>query len=221
MPRLTQTAPERACSSRLKTTIRALVLASTCHLPTNAAVVGSATLDYTFTPSSTLYGYSDSFFLPGVSEIRFRTITSEVTNGQASFINGNMTPLWPAAHMSFTSWTAIANWSLPNFVGAGGWSPDSPLETNLAEWNLGLLAFSVERDDGQHYGWLEFSVHDTTFTLHRYGFEDTAGQAIQFGDTGQAVPVPSSLALAAVGLLALGVKPRRSRKSDGQGALAA
>lgn len=206
---------ERVCKARYALAAAAAIAVCT---PSSATVVGSQNLDYTFTPTNTLFGYSETFLIPGVPEIQFRALTTAVNgSGQASFINGNVQPVSDVfdgfyqalAYVEFTSWDLINNWGLPSSVGPGGWLPTNGGGANLAVWDHGLVAFSFLRTDGRHYGWLEFSVSDVTFTLHRYGYENAAEQSIQFGDTGHAVPLPNTLALAIPGLLALGLRTRR------------
>lgn len=196
------------------------VLASVClgialPMSASAVVVGSSALNQSFVPSDQLFGRSSPFFLPGIPELQFSTITAAVDgSGQPSYINGNFMPIWgiregsyvPLSHIDFTTAESIAYWGLPDSVGPGGWEPSSGWETNTAVWDRGLLAFSFDRDDGRHYGWAEFTSawfdSPTTFELFRYGYETEAGVAIQFGDTGQPVPLPGTPALVAIALAA-------------------
>jgi hypothetical protein len=201
--------------------LAAIGLGLALPMSASAVVVGSSNLNQVFVPSEQLHGRSATFFLPGIPELQFSTITTALDGGQPSYINGNFMPIWgiregsfvPLSHIDFTTYESNARWGLPDSVGPGGWEPSSGLETNTAAWDLGLLAFSFDRDDGRHYGWVEFTSawydSTTTFELYRYGYETEAGRAILFGDTGHTVPVPSTLTLAAIALVAASVRTRR------------
>jgi hypothetical protein len=199
--------------------VSTLVVAASLCSSVAAAVVGSSNLNVTFTPSTQLSGRSDVYFLPDIPELQFSILTTGLdSSGNVEWINGNVTIAWengyygPVARFEFIpySWFDIAQ--LPTTVGPGGWVPVSPWETNLSGFWNGLMPFSVERSDGIHYGWVEFSTTPLDFTLHRYGFETVAGQAISFGDTGSAVPTPNSIALVTLGLVAAYMVTRRSRR---------
>lgn len=208
--------------------VAAIGLGLALSMPASAVVVGSSNLNHVFIPSEQLSGRSATFFLPGIPELQFSAITTAVDAGQPSFINGNFTPTWgirggrfvPLSHIDFTTYESNARWGLPDSVGPGGWEPSSGLASNTALWDLGLLAFSFDREDGRHYGWVEFTSawfdSPTTFELYRYGYETEAGLAIRFGDTGHAVPLPGTLALAAIALVAAGVQTRRSLAKAGR-----
>jgi hypothetical protein len=75
----------------------------------------------------------------------------------------------------------------------------------------GLLGVSFDTDGQTHYGWLRMSdVSSTTFMLHDWAFETQPGLGINAG----VVPEPSTMALFAIGLGALGWSRWRRMKRE-------
>jgi MYXO-CTERM domain-containing protein len=91
---------------------------------------------------------------------------------------------------------------------------------NFYIWNGGVtnkfLGIEFKAADGTlHYAWEELNVNATTVvpTVVGWAYESTPNTAIVTGDTGTAVPEPSSAAT--LGALALGAAGVRSRRRKG------
>jgi hypothetical protein len=93
------------------------------------------------------------------------------------------------------------------------WDLDSA--STFAEGYLPFIFFepgSITR----HFGWADLTISGATkqMTVRGYGYEDVAGVQIAAGQTGPlAVPLPSTLALAAAGALAGAMCGRGRRRS--------
>jgi hypothetical protein len=126
----------------------------------------------------------------------------------------------------------LANGSM---IGASGIFPASPYTAYYArltasgvisqfagDWSMGetgFFGFAFNKDGQRHYGWGELKFDPTSANSNGYGFQvtrayynDTPGASIAAGDTGSAVPEPSTLALAM--LAAGGVAAYRSRRKQ-------
>ena len=81
----------------------------------------------------------------------------------------------------------------------------------------GYIGFKFTDAGGSnlYYGWAEITIDapNTAYTINEWAYNSTAGGSISVGDTGvSAVPEPSALSLALIGLGAGGVLAWRRRK---------
>jgi hypothetical protein len=203
------------------------VAAAASPLTADAAIVSNASLDYQV-------GIGETYYLPGLADFKF-ALNSGVKLQVAGPGGARLGMNYLIA--DFCGWGEHAvgpsfNCN-PGYVGAGVFNgPHADTQEGGLTYggggtfsgtsqDSGYLGFIFERDDGQHFGWVEVTVETTgsgwqfggdySLTVHGYGYETTPGVGIYTGQVAN-VPEPSSLALAAAGIVGAAAGAARRRR---------
>lgn len=172
----------------------------------NWDIDGDSTTDFTL-QNKNFAGYVIGV-LNEINGGRFVAASTVSSGGVAKLSSGfEVGPSMPGFQFFNAAQTQItATWggTVAGDLGSQGWSTG----------DIAFFGFKFTSGGNTYYGWGELDLHGGTpgsgFTITQAYYENTPGATITVGDTGSAVPEPSSCALAL--LAAGGVAAYRSRR---------
>ena len=172
----------------------------------------------------------------GTSDLRFSKLGSGTTQAQVGYIvELSVQGQGGFGRVLRTVSDAMAKLAIGSPIGSSGFfrgnprtayfnilTVDGSIRTFAGQWSMGetgFFGFAFNKGGQRHYGWGELKFDPASANSDGYGFQvtrayynDTPGASIAAGDTGSAVPEPSTLALAM--LAAGGVAAYRSRRKQ-------
>ena len=204
--------------SKLTISFAVAGMAATLATPAGAAIVSNANLE-------AIVELGWSYQLPGIPQINFYNDSECLQySGKVCLASRSQVAVfglltWDDNQVKSTTGRSGLDVSAGSVIGPGGYMP--PYDTTLISPGTedAYLAIMFVVDQDEHYGWVHFSLPEgpanvahslSSFVIHGYGYNDTAGASIRAGQTTD-IPEPGTLALLAAGVVGMGAGAARRR----------